>query len=219
MTTTSTGFLSAIIADPGDDSLRLIYADWLAEHGGQPERAEFVRCQLELSTIRTELYLDPSDPDDQKIQQRLNWLREQQDDLMRSHAWKWMRDTLPPLIYQEYDRWRREGPTIGSKREDNWSLTFRRGFVEEIQLDAATWLTHSARLIEASPIRTVRLTTTPEQLLEFRQSLWHGVDPDERIVRLPGRPWRSFPDGDTPEERILNMLADEWKGITFHLPG
>jgi uncharacterized protein (TIGR02996 family) len=49
------GFLEAILADPEDDALRLIYADWLDEHG-DPERAEFIRVQIELAR------LPPTDP-------------------------------------------------------------------------------------------------------------------------------------------------------------
>jgi uncharacterized protein (TIGR02996 family) len=38
--------LNAVLADPEDDTPRLAYADWLAENG-QPDRAEFIRLQLE----------------------------------------------------------------------------------------------------------------------------------------------------------------------------
>jgi len=40
--------LAAIRQAPDDDAPRLIYADWLDEHG-QPERAEFIRVQIGLS--------------------------------------------------------------------------------------------------------------------------------------------------------------------------
>jgi uncharacterized protein (TIGR02996 family) len=45
------GLLAAIRHDPENDDLRRIYADWLEEHD-QPERAEFVRVQLELASLR-----------------------------------------------------------------------------------------------------------------------------------------------------------------------
>jgi uncharacterized protein (TIGR02996 family) len=38
-------FLCAILENPHDDGVRLIYADWLDEHG-QAERAEFIRLQI-----------------------------------------------------------------------------------------------------------------------------------------------------------------------------
>jgi uncharacterized protein (TIGR02996 family) len=42
--------LSAIIANPDEDTPRLVYADWLDENG-QPERAEFIRVQIELESV------------------------------------------------------------------------------------------------------------------------------------------------------------------------
>ncbi len=42
------GLLTAIIEEPDSDDLRLIYADWIDEHG-EPERAEFIRVQCELA--------------------------------------------------------------------------------------------------------------------------------------------------------------------------
>src|SRR3954451_19969395 len=46
--TDEAGFLRAVVADPADDAPRLVYADWLDDHG-QPERAEFIRVQCELA--------------------------------------------------------------------------------------------------------------------------------------------------------------------------
>jgi uncharacterized protein (TIGR02996 family) len=43
-------FLQAIIEQPDDDTPRLIYADWLDEHG-DPDRAEFIRVQCELACL------------------------------------------------------------------------------------------------------------------------------------------------------------------------
>ncbi len=43
-------FLKAIRSSPGDDHLRLVYADWLDEHG-QADRAEFIRLQFRLEAL------------------------------------------------------------------------------------------------------------------------------------------------------------------------
>jgi uncharacterized protein (TIGR02996 family) len=43
-------FLDAILAAPDDPAVRLVYADWLDEHG-QPERAEFMRTEAALSAL------------------------------------------------------------------------------------------------------------------------------------------------------------------------
>ena len=39
-------FIAGIAADPENDLRRLVFADWLEENG-EPERAEFVRLQIE----------------------------------------------------------------------------------------------------------------------------------------------------------------------------
>jgi uncharacterized protein (TIGR02996 family) len=39
--------LEAVFATPGDDAPRLVYADWLDEHG-EPAQAAFIRAQIEL---------------------------------------------------------------------------------------------------------------------------------------------------------------------------
>ncbi|MBX9580391.1 MAG: TIGR02996 domain-containing protein [Gemmataceae bacterium] len=46
--------LAAIRAAPDDDTPRLVYADWLDDHG-HPEQAEFIRVQVELEPIRDRL--------------------------------------------------------------------------------------------------------------------------------------------------------------------
>jgi uncharacterized protein (TIGR02996 family) len=45
------GFLQAIIDDPDDDTVRLIYADWLDDHGNHA-RAEFIRVQIDLAQMK-----------------------------------------------------------------------------------------------------------------------------------------------------------------------
>ena len=46
-------FLDAIIADPDDDMVRLVYADWLEESGtaADLDRARFIRLQIELEGV------------------------------------------------------------------------------------------------------------------------------------------------------------------------
>ncbi|MCI0705285.1 MAG: TIGR02996 domain-containing protein [Planctomycetia bacterium] len=44
-------FQRAILANPGDTTLKLVYADWLQER--DDPRAEYVRLQVQLHTTRT----------------------------------------------------------------------------------------------------------------------------------------------------------------------
>jgi uncharacterized protein (TIGR02996 family) len=75
-------FLAAIRADPDDDTNRLVYADWLDDHG-QPQRAEFIRLQCELAR------LPPADPRRPALQGR-------ERELLRAHRRAWAAE-LPPL--------------------------------------------------------------------------------------------------------------------------
>lgn len=43
-------FLQAIIREPDDDGLRLMYSDWLEEHG-EPAQAEFIRSSIALTRL------------------------------------------------------------------------------------------------------------------------------------------------------------------------
>jgi uncharacterized protein (TIGR02996 family) len=55
--------LAAIRARPADDTARLVFADWLDEHG-EPQRAEFVRLQIEAARLA------PHDPRVREIEDR-----------------------------------------------------------------------------------------------------------------------------------------------------
>jgi uncharacterized protein (TIGR02996 family) len=72
----------AILADPDDDELRLVYADWLEDHG-DTARAEFIRGQLALAGM------DAFDPEGAALRQR-------QMALLREHEDAW-RAELPEL--------------------------------------------------------------------------------------------------------------------------
>src|SRR5687768_4091442 len=43
---TELGLIAAIVADPDNDTLRMVYADWLEEHG-HSDRGEFLRLQVQ----------------------------------------------------------------------------------------------------------------------------------------------------------------------------
>jgi uncharacterized protein (TIGR02996 family) len=52
------GFLQSILDEPDDDTPRLVYADWLEEHG-EPQRAAFIRAQCRLAVMDED---DPARP-------------------------------------------------------------------------------------------------------------------------------------------------------------
>ena len=50
MSDLSRGFLEDIVANPDDDTPRLVYADWLDEQG-DADSAEFIRVQIERTRL------------------------------------------------------------------------------------------------------------------------------------------------------------------------
>jgi uncharacterized protein (TIGR02996 family) len=71
-------FLQDIAAKPADDAPRLIYADWLDEHGGPAEaaRAAFIRAQCRLAQTSV---ADPARPA----------LEDECSDLLAEHEQEW----------------------------------------------------------------------------------------------------------------------------------
>jgi uncharacterized protein (TIGR02996 family) len=120
-------FLQAILADPDDDSPRLIFADWLEEHG-DPERAEFIRTQIELDSIP---YLD--------VRQFCARLR------------------LESIIEKNIERWNSDLPEWARKVcETARHQSYRRGMPSVIHCEARDWLNQGNELIDKYPIDQVK---------------------------------------------------------------
>jgi uncharacterized protein (TIGR02996 family) len=115
--------IQAIRDAPDDDAPRLIYADYLEEHG-DPDRAEFIRLQCELARR-------PRDEDDSVWQQ----LESRQRALLKAREDAWLGDVVDI----------RKDPII-------FNFHFRRGFVEECALDAPIFQAHAATLARCMPL-------------------------------------------------------------------
>jgi uncharacterized protein (TIGR02996 family) len=159
MTTTDT-FLQAILQDPEDDPLRLVFADWLEEH--DDPRAEFIRVQCELAR------LTEGDPRGLGLQ-----ARERQ--LLADHGRAWvapLKDFLDwadrmetPCSYT-HKPWRFQA---GYDKNDGASWRFRRGFIEEVAFfgieGASRFVTCSDALFERMPVR--RLVLYPNYIVDW----------------------------------------------------
>ena len=129
--------LRAILANPDDDLPRLVYADWLEEHG-ESERAEFIRVQCELAGMDISEHahafwrgqLGPC-PD---WVGRANALRERERELLRD----WTRSLLgePEGLAPC-----RRGNELGYKTATGQFVAaeFRRGFVYAVSCTLATF--------------------------------------------------------------------------------
>jgi uncharacterized protein (TIGR02996 family) len=114
--------LQGIAADPADDAPRLIYADWLDEHG-QPERAEFIRVQIELARSCTDA--------------RYLALRRREMELLEDHQGAWSGDELPP------------GMTVEKHEVRYWPRSgFRRGFPARVAAPLPAFLSGGEHLAQ-----------------------------------------------------------------------
>ena len=73
-------FLRAICDDPADDTARLVFADWLEEHG-EAARAEFIRVEVQIAN---------RNPDDENDDRRRAVLFARRAALLKAHAREWL---------------------------------------------------------------------------------------------------------------------------------
>lgn len=105
-------FLDAIIADPADDTPRLMYADWLEERGNA-ERAEFIRVQIQLAEQERIHRADVEAVDRQQVLGRISRdgatilrtvselaledLRRRERELLEAHGKAWVQELLASI--------------------------------------------------------------------------------------------------------------------------
>lgn len=182
----STGdvILSDIIASPGDDGLRLIFADWL-EDAGDPDRAAFIRVQVELQrfshaeNVRTGEY-DARDGVDAAWAEAFRLHDEEMRLLWGRHpsgsanwgAWCWAESrgedgepcpasgrggmTVTPHGSPGL-RGESTGVTIPTDAGDIGQV-FRRGLVARVRCPLAAWLLHGPALAASQPLTRVELS-------------------------------------------------------------
>lgn len=193
-------FLDAILAEPEDDGLRLVYADWLEENG-QGERAEFIRVQIELH-------------------QEWPWAGQSVKDGL-TVAGREAHPQFASLVDRERElldtigswpfRWFPGPSSIGTENVDHApprSGQICRGFVERITLSAEDWLRHADAITACQPIREVRLTTR--------------LATDQIFARIPDEMANRLIEGWAIRrlfsEYVNGLLTAAWPRIKFTLP-
>ena len=160
--TDRTALLAAVLAAPDDDAPRLVFADWLEENG-EPERAAFICCQIELARLGDnwiDFAVGPHAADYPEFEDERDWravtdrLAGRERELLQRHDNEWK-------IWCPYTA---RGGIDGREIECHHSPAgqmFRRGFVETVEMDADDWLAHGDAILAAHPATEVRLTTWP----------------------------------------------------------
>ena len=136
-------FLATIVAEPDDDTRRLVAADFL-EECGEADRAAFIRVQIELARLyASELSGSPEAAALRKKERGFLGPKSEKPHL-------WAAEECPELV--------RPDPRGRLRFEGTERLTWRRGFVEEVRCPAGEWLRHGVAVRARNPVRVVRLT-------------------------------------------------------------
>jgi uncharacterized protein (TIGR02996 family) len=178
-------FLRAIVAAPGDDLPRLVYADWLDERGDP--RAEFVRVQVavERTPPTAELSRVISDGQWELLrgregvraelaapgQRTLYYtgpnpvyadLRARERELVREHRRTWLRGDCPLKGFDPYES--ADDPAAcgwSGHRGSAIGVRYRRGFIDAVTCTAFDWRRNHAAILAGAPVAQVRLDDGP----------------------------------------------------------
>lgn len=153
-------FVASIIEEPGDDTRRLVFADWLEENG-EAERAAFVRVQIELANwwnkgadgrryLKHENWhrccLSYSGGTEEMCIERVrrntechyHGLRRRETELLKANRLKWAWTDLESEVAED-------------------ASTFTRGFVSRVACPLAAWLTRGPRIVREHPVEEVEM--------------------------------------------------------------
>jgi uncharacterized protein (TIGR02996 family) len=124
-----------IVADPHDEDLRMVYADWLLERGDPMGELIHVQCRLHAL------------PEDQRAGSARAKLLSRETELLttvvvRERRWRSLHGWLT-----------HELQALGANR-----FTIRRGFVASLHIDAARLIEHAAALFALAPITEVSIS-------------------------------------------------------------
>lgn len=211
-----------ILANPDDDTLRLVYADWLQEHD-QDWRAEFIRAQVAVAQMEESGEACEIDPNEGHTccedpcpvcasVLRYAALCDQERNAWLAGACFSILDEMRPIwgvvgVYRECER-----PVYTPKLPEVYT---RRGFVESVTCATADWLSLANAILKAHPVRRVTLTTLLSEHFEY---CFGGDDLAVILVRFQGREqWVDWPNDESARTFGLRLLKAEWPDVEFEL--
>jgi uncharacterized protein (TIGR02996 family) len=170
-------FIRQICERPEDDTVRLVFADWLEEHG-EPERAEFIRVQMEAERMRgggCAVVLGAMCDGKKEWCVRCGLFRRALK-LHNPHTDSW----LPRILPGERSWSVSDEPPPETSHGPRYHWT--RGFVSRIELPCDAFMQHAADIFAAHPVTEVRLTDcSPFRNGDgFWRWWWFNPDQDER---------------------------------------
>jgi uncharacterized protein (TIGR02996 family) len=160
-------FLADICEHPDDDAPRLIYADWLDEHG-QPERAEFIRVQIELARLPEDARQRPTLEvrEAEILAEFETLLMEPLSEFLFPRQESTSRGTALPSRPDGSGEPSHRGLHLSEVSAEWISFSprheFRRGFVEFLQLESDMFVTRGSDIFARTPLREIWLPNQEE---------------------------------------------------------
>jgi uncharacterized protein (TIGR02996 family) len=182
MTDEELAFIRSAAAEPADDTLRLVYADWLEEQGGEAlaAQAAFVRLQVERSGRV------PADD---------GWIKalEQETALQRKYQRDWNGRIHRYLSKRQFPE--KVDARHGALRR--WD--YHRGMIARVSVTINTLTAHTDLVFALGPIAQVHIATFPGPAWNFDAVCEFASGLDQRraltAVSVTGRsPWDPAPD-------------------------
>lgn len=214
MTDDFTPFLRAVIESPDDDVIRLQAADWLQDNG-EPDRAAFIRLQVELARYDRMAFADCP-----RCEAGPDYAHASDCPRSPNHALRRReRELLTPGRLLEWSG-------IGELFHwDGSAPAFRRGFVAEVTTSWADWAGGECRHCLGHGV--VGIAPAGRACVRCRGTgrVWgcHAAvlaacpvaNARDGLVRLT-----TWPDihGFTPGLLMSEWLAGRWPGVRFELP-
>jgi uncharacterized protein (TIGR02996 family) len=146
--------LAAILANPDEDTPRLMFADWLDENG-DADRAEFVRVQCELARIRAAEADLPVAPDKGYFRNDEWPVAWQPQDYEKRRA---LLKRESELVTAHGAEWRKGLPKYADNVTTQQDVKFRRGFVGHATVPLGRFTKSPAALWEQHPVESILLT-------------------------------------------------------------
>lgn len=164
--------LAAVRESPGDDTPRLIFADW-CEENGEEQRAAFIRAQIWLSRkigpYSTEHYL-PLPPHG-----RTTWCESNEcfypslpGSWCEFHKHRDAEETGLRFLSMHGDE--RNFILAGDWCQGSHTIEWQRGFIESLSATWPEFITHASVLLAEHPIRRVKLMTLDPYFFEGGES-------------------------------------------------
>lgn len=224
-------FLDAILAEPDDDNVRAVYADWLDDQAAEAHqpvpcpRAEFIRVQIAIARALAE---EPAGEHPVRcIGRRLGFHKESA--FLAAFIGDRVCDCI--LCLQKRERELLGRHVEGEWGENAWEWfkepypwiqgrTTARGFIDSLACSAGDWLTYGDGILREQPVRRVTLRTRPNWMHRNGKVWLHDGDFECGAQRV----CRNVSVGDKVhdlEKRITylkGLFLAEWPRIEFEVP-